>query len=82
MRSRTIKTFTLSESLIRNRHFFLAPRERLMQKPQQEIRCSICDKRVTLQEGRCLDENGKAVHTNCYGKRILQGDGQLSDHAA
>jgi hypothetical protein len=53
-----------------------------MEKPQQEIRCSICDKRVTLQEDTCFDENGKAVHTDCYGKRILQGDGQLSDPAA
>jgi hypothetical protein len=53
-----------------------------MEKTQQEIRCSICGKRVTLQEDTCFDENGKAVHTDCYGKRILQGDGQLSDPAA
>jgi hypothetical protein len=43
-----------------------------MEKTQQEIRCSICDKRVTLQEDTCADENGKAVHTDCYAKRILQ----------
>jgi hypothetical protein len=53
-----------------------------MEKPQQEMRCPICDKRVTLQEDTCFDENGKAVHTDCYGKRILQGDGQPSDPAA
>jgi hypothetical protein len=53
-----------------------------MEKTQQEIRCSICGKRVTLQEDTCFDENGKPVHTDCYGKRILQGDGQLSDPAA
>jgi hypothetical protein len=35
----------------------------------QEIFCSICDKRVTLQEDTCTDENRKAVHTDCYVKR-------------
>ena len=53
-----------------------------MEKTEQEIRCSICDKRVTLQEDICTDENGKPVHTDCYAKRILQGDGQLLDPAA
>jgi hypothetical protein len=53
-----------------------------MQKPQQEIRCSICDKRVTLQEDTCFDENGKALHTDCYAKRILQDNDRLSGTAA
>jgi hypothetical protein len=48
----------------------------------QEIFCSICDKRVTLQEDTCTDENRKAVHTDCYVKRILQGDGRFSSTAA
>jgi hypothetical protein len=43
-----------------------------MENSQFEILCSICDKRVTLQEDTCTDENGKAVHTDCYAKRILQ----------
>ncbi len=53
-----------------------------MEKTQQEIRCSICDRRVTLQEDTCADENGKPVHTDCYAKRILQDNDRLSGTAA
>jgi len=49
---------------------------------QQKIFCSFCDKQVTLREDICTDENRKAVHTDCYAKRILQGDGQLFASAA
>jgi hypothetical protein len=41
---------------------------------QLETCCSICGKRVTPHEDTCVDENGKAVHTDCHAKRILQGD--------
>jgi hypothetical protein len=53
-----------------------------METRLQEIFCSICDKRVTLQEDTCTDENRKAVHTDCYVKQILQGDGRFSGTAA
>jgi hypothetical protein len=44
----------------------------LWENSQSEILCSLCGKRVTLQENTCVDENGNAVHTDCYAKRILQ----------
>ena len=53
-----------------------------METRLQEIFCSICDKRVTLQEDTCTDENRKAVHTDCYVNRILQHNGQRSGTAA
>ena len=53
-----------------------------MENRQLEMYCSACDKRVTLQEDSCLDENGNAVHTDCYVKRILQDNGWLSGTAA
>ena len=52
-----------------------------MQKPQLEF-CSICDKRVTLQEDTCFDENNKAVHTDCFAKRILQENHSVRGAAA
>jgi hypothetical protein len=35
-----------------------------------EIPCGICRKPVDLQTDLCADESGKAVHTECYVKRI------------
>jgi hypothetical protein len=42
-----------------------------MEYPQVEILCPLCQKRVTLQEDSSVDENGKAIHTECYAKHIL-----------
>jgi len=53
-----------------------------MQKPQPEIVCSICGKRVTLREDTCVDENGKVVHTDCHVKQILQDNSSPSRTAA
>lgn len=53
-----------------------------MEKSQAEVICSICDKQVTLQEDRCLDENGKTVHTDCHGRQILQDNSSASGTAA
>lgn len=53
-----------------------------MEKPQPESCCSICRKQVTLREDTCVDENGKAVHTDCFANRILQHNGQRSGTAA
>jgi predicted nucleic acid-binding Zn ribbon protein len=35
-----------------------------------EIPCVVCRKPVDLQTDVCADENGKAMHTDCYVKRI------------
>jgi hypothetical protein len=53
-----------------------------MENPQQEILCPICDKPVTLREDTCTDEKGKAVHTDCYAKRILHDNRSPSGTAA
>jgi len=42
-----------------------------MEYPQAEILCPLCGKKVILQEDSCTDENGKAIHTECYAKHIL-----------
>jgi hypothetical protein len=38
--------------------------------PFQEIPCTICSKPVDLTVDLSADENGKAVHTDCYVKRL------------
>jgi hypothetical protein len=43
--------------------------------PFPEIPCLICSKPVNLQTDLCADENGKAVHADCYIKRITGGHG-------
>jgi hypothetical protein len=53
-----------------------------MKNPQPELCCSLCHKRVTLREDTCIDENGKAVHTDCFANQILQHNGQRSGTAA
>jgi hypothetical protein len=35
-----------------------------------EISCTICAKPVNLQADLYADENGKAVHEDCYVKRL------------
>jgi hypothetical protein len=54
------------------------PWERLMQKPQRELVCSLCDKRVTRGEDTCVDKSGKVVHTDCRAQQILQGDSAVA----
>jgi hypothetical protein len=39
-------------------------------RPFPEIPCVICSKPVDLSADLSADENGKAVHTECYVKRI------------
>ena len=34
--------------------------------------CPMCEKQVFLREDAYVVENGEAVHTGCYVKRILQ----------
>jgi hypothetical protein len=35
-----------------------------------KIPCALCSKPVDLAIDRCTDENGKAVHEDCYVQRI------------
>jgi hypothetical protein len=35
-----------------------------------EISCIICSKPLDLSVDLCVDEYGKAVHTECYVKRL------------
>lgn len=44
--------------------------------------CSVCAKRVTLQENACIDGNGKVVHTDCQEEQLLPANSPLSDTAA
>jgi hypothetical protein len=37
-----------------------------------EIPCIVCKKPVNLQTDLCADENGKAVHADCYVSRITK----------
>ena len=43
--------------------------------PFPEIPCVICCKLVDLSVDLSADENGKAVHTECYVKRIATPQG-------
>jgi hypothetical protein len=38
--------------------------------PVREIPCAICARSVDLQTNFIADENGKAVHEQCYVQRI------------
>ena len=39
-------------------------------RPFPEIPCALCSKPVELAIDLCADENGKAVHEECYVQRI------------
>src|ERR1700731_145537 len=38
-----------------------------------QIPCVLCNKPVDLKADLCADEHGKAVHDECYAKRIRKG---------
>ena len=40
-----------------------------------EIPCTICAKPVDLSVELCADEHGKAVHEDCYAKRVTSPRG-------
>jgi len=42
--------------------------------PFPEIPCTVCSKPVDLQADLCADENGKAVHEECYLRKITSQD--------
>jgi hypothetical protein len=39
-------------------------------RPVSEVSCAICNNPVGLSADLAADENGRAVHTECYFKRI------------
>jgi hypothetical protein len=39
-------------------------------RSSSEISCALCSKPVNLGTDLCADENGKAVHEECYVQRI------------
>lgn len=41
-------------------------------RQESEVKCSICNKPVTLHSDTGTDEDGKAVHKQCYAKRISE----------
>jgi hypothetical protein len=40
-----------------------------------EVPCVLCNRAVDLQTDLCADENGKAVHAECYVKRLANAQG-------
>jgi hypothetical protein len=47
-------------------------------QPFPEISCLLCSKPVDLKVDLSADENGKAVHTECYVQRITNPQGSPS----
>jgi hypothetical protein len=43
--------------------------------PYPEISCSICSKPVGLRIDLYADEHGRAVHEECYVKRLINAPG-------
>jgi hypothetical protein len=37
-----------------------------------QISCALCSRTVDLQADLCADENGKAVHEDCYFKHVAR----------
>ena len=40
-------------------------------RPFPEISCALCSQTLDLLIGFSADENGKAVHEECYVKRVM-----------
>ncbi len=53
-----------------------------MEKTQQDIRCSICKRPVTLRQEFYVDQRGEAVHSDCQPKPISQDTNRFSGAAA
>jgi hypothetical protein len=51
---------------------------RRMDSPLHEISCLLCSKPVDLRIDLSADENGKAVHTECYVKSLTNGNSNPS----
>jgi hypothetical protein len=44
--------------------------------PSTAIPCTICRKLVDLTVDLCADENGVAIHEDCYVKHVTSNEGQ------
>jgi hypothetical protein len=44
-----------------------------------EISCALCRKPVDLRADLCADENGKAVHEDCYVEHVAMGNQPVFD---
>lgn len=49
-------------------------------RPFPEVQCVICGKTLDLQKDLSADENGKALHTDCYLKHIRGSHDHPSEH--
>ena len=49
--------------------------------PIPEIPCTICAKPVDLQTDLTADENGKAIHEDCYVKQVTSSRNSAGLHA-
>ena len=57
--------------LLSSRVILTALKEALMgSRPSPEISCILCSKPVDLRTDLCADENGKAIHEDCYVARV------------
>ena len=43
-------------------------------RPHVEMRCVLCNRPVDLQTDLSTNENGKAVHEDCYARSISEGN--------
>jgi hypothetical protein len=49
--------------------------------PIPEISCAFCAKPIDLQTDLTADENGKAIHEDCYVKRVTNFRNNAGLHA-
>lgn len=47
-------------------------------RPFPEISCTLCSKPMDLRIDLCADENGKAIHEDCYVKRMSSENYKLN----
>jgi hypothetical protein len=47
-------------------------------RPCPAIPCTLCSKPLDLQKDLYADENGKAVHEDCYVKRLISARDSVS----
>ena len=45
----------------------------------QEITCQICNEPIVLERDKYTDEHGKAVHENCYIRRLVSAQNDPPD---
>jgi hypothetical protein len=43
-------------------------------RPSPELSCVLCSRPVDLRTDLCADENGKAIHEDCYVKHLTSSE--------